>query len=85
MNTVIITFRSRTDSMRISEMLYKSGVSNRLVNTPRELSLGCGISVLIDENSLPSARTILSALHRSSFVGIYRIEQEGLSKTITPI
>lgn len=49
MNNIIIAFKARSDSLKFSELLRKGGVPSTIINTPRELSVGCGLSVSVEQ------------------------------------
>lgn len=85
MNSVIIAFRSRTDSMRMSEMLTNIGVPNKLINTPRELSIGCGVAVSFDAGYYQRAKTLLEKFKLPSYRGCYGIENFGTRRAITQL
>ena len=41
----IAAFRSRHQVMKFEEALKKEGLMVRVISTPREIALGCGLSV----------------------------------------
>lgn len=47
MEYVIIVFRSRSNTVKISGLLTRNGISNEIINTPKEAQVGCGLSVKI--------------------------------------
>lgn len=85
MNSVIIAFRSRTDSMRMSEMLSNIGVPNKLINTPRELSIGCGVAVSIDAGYYQRVKALVDKIKLPSYRGCYGIENYGTRRVITQL
>ena len=70
---VIISFRSRTDTLVFSKLLNSYGVKNSVTNTPRQVSVSCGISVKIEQKSLEIARNLLKRRVFSSFAGIFML------------
>jgi len=54
-------------------MLKKLGIKNKTVDTPRDLSSSCGISVLFDGRYLDRARLILSKLQMFGGVKLYYV------------
>ena len=49
---VLAVFQNRTHALTFSRALNKLGVKTRIVNTPRELTLSCGLSVQFDYKDL---------------------------------
>ena len=47
MNTdyLIAVFRSRQQALRLEAALKREGLPVRMISTPREVALGCGLSV----------------------------------------
>ena len=62
MEYVIFVFRSRSDSVGLSEILNARGVRNALINTPKEAKVGCGLSVKIEKSDYAKVLAILSTL-----------------------
>lgn len=60
MEYLLVSFRSRQSTVKISDILTKSGVENEIVNTPKEAQIGCGLSIKISKHSLYRVRQILS-------------------------
>lgn len=71
MTYIIAVFRSRTESIRFSDALNGQGVATSLVNTPREVMIGCGVSVRLDVKHKNIAQLILNKISAHSFVGFY--------------
>ena len=69
---IIATFRSRTQTMTFKQILLSYKVFSDIINTPRQASVSCGISVRFDSKSLSVAKDILS---RRKFV-IPRFQRE---------
>ena len=74
MNVAIAVFKSREQSMRFSGALVKRGYGACLINTPRELYSGCGISVRFDEPAMSLARQILRQYDFPAFAGFYSFD-----------
>jgi len=41
----IAAFRSRQQVFRFDSALRRSGINGRIISTPREIQVGCGLSV----------------------------------------
>lgn len=86
MNQIIIAFKSRTESMSFSDYLARGGVSALLINTPRELSVGCGLSVSVDERYLNLLKIMLQKFpHKSTYLGMFKQVKNGVRTITIPI
>ena len=45
----------------------------KIINTPREVNVGCGISVRFDEAFLAKAKMLVNRYPQTSFVGFFRV------------
>ena len=45
MKYLIVAFRSRTESLKMKEILSRKGYGAEIINTPKEAKVGCGLSV----------------------------------------
>ena len=64
-------FGSRTQGMRFFDTLKKCGLTTAIVNTPREASIGCGLSVRFCECDLDAVRLALLRGHYTAFHGFF--------------
>ena len=49
----IASFRSRTQVLRFEDALRRAGLSVGVVSTPREVAMGCGLSVRFELSDYP--------------------------------
>ena len=75
MKDIIVVFRSRSDALSFNSRLRSYGVSGKIVNTPRALSLSCGLSVRVGG----FARSVATALCPRD-AAIYEIRSDGYTK-----
>ena len=73
----VAAFRSRQQSIRLDSELKKRGIASAIISTPREISLGCGISVKITPQDAGRAAELARSLHSDAFMGVYIVYQEG--------
>lgn len=73
MEYVVISFRSRSDTVRFYNFLKVNGVYSEIVNTPKQAGVGCGLSVKISRSMLSFVRRILSVFGESSFAGAFLV------------
>ena len=78
---IIAAFRSRMQTMKFFEALKGRSVSCSIINTPREASIGCGISVKFNECDFCAAKAVLSPSY-NTFSGFFRTKvKNGASVT----
>lgn len=78
MEEILISFVSRTDSFRFSDILTKANIPNQIVNTPRAISSSCGISVKTYARYIRHIHSLLSLpISGNSLIGIYEIINGG--------
>jgi len=64
-------FGSRAQGMRLFDTLKRCGLTVALINTPREASLGCGLSVKFHECSFDAVNDILLSGCYTAFMGFF--------------
>lgn len=69
----IFSFRSRTQSMKFYDMLREENIPSKIINTPREVSVGCGLSVMVNDSSLTEARRVFGYTLYDTFLGLFQI------------
>lgn len=67
----LIVFRARSETMKFYSILSSYGVISEIVNTPRQLSVACGISLKLVAKDLVIAKEILNRRLFSTFAGIF--------------
>ena len=75
-------FRSRQQVLRFDSALKRAGVRSQVISTPRDVSVGCGLSVRFDLND---TQAVLDAYQRSrpgNLIGFYRVERDGHGRPI---
>ena len=82
----IAAFRSRQQVMRFDSALKRAGLSSGIISTPREVSLGCGLSVQFD---LRDTRAVMDVYRRSrpgNLIGFYQVSRGyGERLRVTPL
>ena len=72
-NNIIAVFSNRNKSMQFASYLKRMGIRNQTIDTPRELSVSCGISVVFNFSEINRAKYILNKINLNSFVGFFKI------------
>ncbi len=81
----IAAFRSRQQVLNLENRLRSMGIPGRVVSTPREVALGCGLSVRFD---LAHAQAVSQAIEQSgtnNLVGVYRVERQNGRNRLTSL
>lgn len=71
MNT-LIPFKSRSEAIRLSRTLTVNHVAHTVINTPRNLGVSCGLSLLIYESSLQKVQILIKSLGLSTMQGVFK-------------
>lgn len=82
----IAAFRSRQQVLLLENLLRREGVGAGIITTPRDVALGCGLSVKFDMGDLERVERAIRAQRPTNLVGVYRVEHTGRGKpALTPI
>lgn len=81
----IAAFRSRQQVMRFENALRREGLLARVVTTPREVAMGCGLSVRFDLNDLSSVKSTLKRENPGNLIGLYRVDYENNRPVVSVI
>lgn len=81
----IAAFRSRQQVLALEEALKREGVDVKVVTTPRDVALGCGLSVKFDLRDLKAVQRVISAKKPTHIVGVYSVESGGGRGKLKPI
>lgn len=74
---IIGVFRSRKETMDFKGKLECNCVRCHVINTPRKVSVGCGVSVKFDIIGYTCARHIINSNTYRTFHGFYRYNSQG--------
>ena len=82
----LAAFRSRTQVLRMEDALHRAGLSAGVIATPREVAIGCGLSVRFDLAQTPQVMQVYRRLSPGALIGFYRVEGYGTRRlTLTPL
>ena len=71
MSYVLAVFRSRTQVLEFTDLMKVGGADCKIMNTPADAHVGCGICSVFSRSYLTYARTIVAYYSLSSFAGFY--------------
>jgi len=67
----IFSFRSRNQSIGFFECLSRAGIGAKIINTPRAISIGCGLSVKVCASDIDNASELLDGRVYDTFLGLF--------------
>ena len=73
----IASFRSRTQVLRLEEALRRAGLPAGIISTPREVAMGCGLSVRFDLSDFPQVYAVYRRMNPGALIGFYRVDHYG--------
>ena len=81
----VAAFRSRQQVLRFEQVLRREGIPVRVVSTPRDISMGCGLSVRFPIEEVSRVQRVLKMNNPGNLIGIYRAEYDGARLRVTPV
>ena len=81
----IAAFRSRQQVLKYEAILARSGIASRVVSTPREIAVGCGLSLQFSLNDLREVQAVLARTRPANLIGLYMVDQRGTRPVLTVI
>lgn len=85
MEYYIAVFKSRTQTMKFYDRLMKKKIDVSVINTPRQASLGCGLSVKFLFKDLSIIKCILRTENYHSFGGVFSVSGQGSTLNVRPL
>lgn len=82
---VLAVFQNRTQTLAFSRGLNGYGVKTRIINTPREITSSCGLSVVFASNNLNKAKHLLGVSNNYSFAGFFAKRSVGGRIVFVPV
>lgn len=71
----IAAFRSRQQVMRFDGALRRAGIRTDVVSTPRDVAVGCGLSVQFDLRDARAVMDVYRGMPSANLIGFYRVDQ----------
>ena len=72
----IAAFRSRQQVMRFDAALRRAGIRSQVISTPRDVSIGCGLSVRFDLSDTAAVYEIFRQVRPSNLIGFYQVTRD---------
>ena len=73
----IASFRSRTQVLRLEDALRRAGLAAGIISTPREVAMGCGLSVRFELSDFGRVLSVYRRLSPGALIGFYRVDHYG--------
>lgn len=73
----IAAFRSRQQVMRFEDTLRRAGLPVKVISTPRDVAVGCGLSVQFALEDTAQVQTLLNASRPGNLIGLYSVDRRG--------
>lgn len=70
----IAAFRSRQQVLKLESALRREGLQVSVITTPRDVALGCGLSVRFSLEDTDAVLRAIKNQHPTNLVGVYRVE-----------
>lgn len=70
-------FRSRQQVMRFDSALRRAGVRSQVISTPKDVSVGCGLSVRFELNDTQAVMDAYQRARPGNLIGFYRVMRNG--------
>lgn len=75
-------FRSRQQVMRFESVLKRQGVRVSVISTPRDVSVGCGLSVRFEMEEAGKVLDIYRQSSPGNLIGFYRVHRLGQGRPV---
>ena len=79
----IASFRSRQQVLKFEGALRRNGVRVEVITTPRDVSVGCGLSIRFELADAERVKEMYNQLRPSNLIGFYRVERMDGGRTVT--
>lgn len=81
----VAAFRSRQQVLWFEQALRRRGVPVGVISTPRDISMGCGLSVRFRLNDADEVRRAMRTANTSNLIGLYRADYDGGRLRVSPL
>ena len=82
----IAAFRSRQQVLRFEAALRRAGIRTEIITTPRDVSIGCGLSVRFELEDEDRVRGIYQQTRPTNLIGFYRVQRKhGMRPQVSPL
>ena len=79
----IASFRSRQQVLKFEGALRRAGIRTEVITTPRDVAVGCGLSIRFELADQARVTDVYRQLRPSNLIGFYRVERADGQRTLT--
>lgn len=79
----IASFRSRQQVLKFESALRRAGVRVSVITTPRDVAVGCGLSLRFELDDYDTVDELYRRLRPTNLIGFYRVERYDDRRTVT--
>ena len=79
----IASFRSRQQVLKFEGALRRAGIRVEVITTPRDVSVGCGLSIRFELADSERGMEVYRQLRPSNLIGFYRVDRLNGQRTQT--
>ncbi len=80
----IIAYRSRQHAFQFSQVLRNNGYQVQVMSTPKEVAVGCGLSIRFSPYMTQGIRQLFQR-YSKPIIGFYHVERLGTRSVVTHI
>ncbi len=73
---IVAAFRSRTQVFKYEKLLSGAGITSEIINTPREIAVGCGLSLKISKEDYIKAKKLYDIYRPTGMVGFFTVKKD---------
>ncbi len=77
MKYLIISFNSRNSVMTFAKLARKNGLYTNIINTPRSVSVSCGLSIRTEFRNLQFIISLLQKSNLPGLIGVFSVIRKG--------
>ena len=81
----VAAFRSRQQVLWFEQALRMRGVPVSVISTPRDISMGCGLSVRFPLSRSDDVRRAVRTANTQNLIGLYRADYDGRRLHVSPL
>lgn len=77
----VASFRARQQVLQMEAALRRVSIPASIVTTPRDVALGCGLSVRFELADLSDVLAVYQQTRPGNLIGFYRVERQADGRT----
>ena len=82
----IASFRSRQQVLKFEAALRREGLRSSVITTPRDVAVGCGLSIRFELDDLNRVQEVYRRLGPTNLIGFYRVSRSDGGRTaVSPL